>query len=110
MGVLRGFERGKFGKGQGKRGRLSAKRGNANYVKGTGGTREGRHTKHGNYVMDPKLMMTLDVPDLTDFEVRSADDSMRPGGSTAVLGGWSDWRRVTSVASACKVGVAEFVR
>lgn len=73
MGVLRGLMRGKFSKNQGQRGPMSAKRGNRRWVKGTGTARQGRHTNKGKYIIEPERLMILDVPDLTDCQVRRRD-------------------------------------
>lgn len=45
LGILTGL--GRISRRVGNRGALSAKRGNKNYYKGTGGRKEGHHTKHG---------------------------------------------------------------
>jgi len=49
---------------------LTTKRAKKGYVKGKGCTVEGRHLKNGRYVMDPKKMLKLIVPDLTDFKLK----------------------------------------
>ena len=68
MGAARGVLRGKFRVNH--RGAINSKRGNKNFYKGKGAMREGHHTKHGNYVMEPRLMLDIQVPDMTDFQVR----------------------------------------
>ncbi len=49
---------------------LTTKRAKKGYVKGKGCTVEGRHLKNGRYVVDPKKMLKLIVPDLTDFKLK----------------------------------------
>ena len=48
---------------------LTAKRAKKGYVKGKGSTTEGRH-KGGRYIMDPKKMLKLIIPDLTNFNLK----------------------------------------
>jgi len=49
---------------------LNSKRGNKNYYKGKGGTKEGRHTSKGRYIIDPLKRLELVVPDLTGFKLK----------------------------------------
>lgn len=53
-----------------KRRPLTAKRAKKGFYKGKGGTQEGTHSgRAGKYIMDPKRMLELVVPDLTGFKV-----------------------------------------
>ena len=50
--------------------KLSPKKGNRLYYKGKGGNKGGRHTSKGKYIIDPEKLLTLRVPDLTDFKLK----------------------------------------
>ncbi|KAI9594962.1 mitochondrial ribosomal protein L27-domain-containing protein [Syncephalis fuscata] len=48
---------------------MHTKRGH-NYYKGTRSGAMGRHTKHGNYIIDYSKVRTYVVPDLTDCDLK----------------------------------------
>ena len=48
---------------------LTTKRAGKGYYKGKGGTKEGRLTSKGKFIVDPKKRLELVVPDLTGFKV-----------------------------------------
>ncbi|KAJ2727178.1 60S ribosomal protein L27, mitochondrial [Coemansia sp. Benny D115] len=62
--VIRGLFRGA------KRGVLTAKKGH-NFYKGNRTGSMGRHTKHGNYVVDLNKVRTFVVPDLASCELKA---------------------------------------
>lgn len=53
-----------------KRLRLTTKRLRRGYYKGKRGTREGRLTSKGNFILDPLARLELVVPDLTAFRLK----------------------------------------
>ena len=73
----------KFGRGMRYKMPLSPKRANRRFYKGKGGTSEGRHTRKGRYVMDPDKMLTLEVPDLSGFELKPYVSRFTPKVQTA---------------------------
>ena len=73
----------KFGRGMRYKMPLSPKRANRRFYKGKGGTSEGRHTRKGRYVMDPDKMLTLEVPDLSGFELKPYVSRFTPKVKTA---------------------------
>lgn len=52
-----------------KRQPLTTKRASGDYYKGKRGTKEGRHTRKGKYIIDRRKQLELVIPDLTDFKV-----------------------------------------
>lgn len=46
----------------GNRGGLNSKRGNKGFYKGKGGRKEGKHTKHGAYVVQEHKLMEIVAP------------------------------------------------
>ena len=48
---------------------LTTKRAGKGYYKGKGGTKEGRITSKGKFIVDPKKRVQLMVPDLEGFKV-----------------------------------------
>ena len=50
---------------------LNAKRAGKGYYKGKGGTKEGRLTSKGRYIVDHDKRLELIVPDLEGFKVRT---------------------------------------
>lgn len=48
---------------------LSTKRAGKGYYKGKGGTKEGRLTSKGKFIVNPLKRLELIVPDLTGFKV-----------------------------------------
>lgn len=75
MGLLDGLVMGlarksKFGRSHSLR-PLTSKRANRRFYKGNGCRNEGVHAKRGRYVVDSDKLLTLEVPDLTGFKVRS---------------------------------------
>ena len=49
---------------------LTTKRASKGFYKGKGGTKEGRLTSKGKFIVDPMKRLELVVPDLTGFKVR----------------------------------------
>eukprot|EP00525_Craspedostauros_australis_P007029 CAMPEP_0198115636 /NCGR_PEP_ID=MMETSP1442-20131203/6671_1 /TAXON_ID= /ORGANISM="Craspedostauros australis, Strain CCMP3328" /LENGTH=90 /DNA_ID=CAMNT_0043773177 /DNA_START=285 /DNA_END=557 /DNA_ORIENTATION=+ len=49
---------------------LNTKRAGKGYYKGKGGTKEGRITSKGKFVVDPLKRLELVVPDLTGFKLK----------------------------------------
>lgn len=49
---------------------LTTKRAHKGFYKGRGGTKEGRLTSKGKFVLAPLKRLELMVPDLTGFKVR----------------------------------------
>mmetsp|Transcript_4065 Transcript_4065/g.7819 ORF Transcript_4065/g.7819 Transcript_4065/m.7819 type:complete len:130 (-) Transcript_4065:162-551(-) len=54
---------------------LTTKKAGKGFYKGKGGTKEGRHTSKGRYIIDPKKRVELIVPDLAGFKVRDVSDA-----------------------------------
>ena len=75
----------KFGRGMRYKMPLSPKRANRRFYKGKGGTSEGRHTRKGRYVMDPDKMLTLEVPDLSGFELKPYVSRFTPKVKTGTI-------------------------
>mmetsp|Transcript_4064 Transcript_4064/g.7817 ORF Transcript_4064/g.7817 Transcript_4064/m.7817 type:complete len:99 (-) Transcript_4064:47-343(-) len=60
---------------------LTTKKAGKGFYKGKGGTKEGRHTSKGRYIIDPKKRVELIVPDLAGFKLKpyiAASASKRP--------------------------------
>ena len=55
---------------------LSTKRAGKGYYKGKGGTKEGRLTSKGKFIVDPLKRLELIVPDLTGFKVSRSQNHM----------------------------------
>jgi len=53
---------------------LNTKRAGKGYVKGKGGTKEGKLNSKGQFIVDPTKRLELVVPDLENFKVRYASD------------------------------------
>ncbi len=53
---------------------LTTKRAGKGYYKGKGGTKEGRLTSKGRFIVDPKKRLELVVPDLEGFNVSDTSD------------------------------------
>ena len=49
---------------------LNTKRARKGYYKGKGGTKEGRITSKGRFIVDPQKRLELIIPDLEGFKVR----------------------------------------
>ena len=50
---------------------MTTKRAGKGFYKGKGGTKEGRLTSKGRFIVDPKKRLQLMVPDLEGFNVSS---------------------------------------
>jgi hypothetical protein len=70
FGILAGLERGSK-VGRIARGTLSRKHGNKNFYKGTGTRSVGRITSRGKFVVEKDRLIDFQVPDLSDFKVRT---------------------------------------
>ena len=49
---------------------LTPKRSNRRFYKGNGCRNEGRHTSKGRYIVNSDKLLDIQVPDLTDFELK----------------------------------------
>jgi hypothetical protein len=54
---------------------LTTKRARKGYYKGKGGTKEGRLTSKGKFIVDPSKRLQLIVPDLEGFKVNHHNDT-----------------------------------
>jgi hypothetical protein len=75
MGLLDGLVTGlarasKFGRSHSLR-PLTSKRANRRFYKGNGCRNEGVHGKRGRYIVDKDKLLSLEVPDLSGFKVRT---------------------------------------